>query len=74
MKLPADLFHQLDIHLVVQKAVNFQNITGLDDTVSYDSLFQKIHISTSMNGDIIAQPCRNVSYFLRNDAEIYAYR
>jgi len=39
----ADFLHQRDIHLMVQKAVHFQNIAGFDDTIFYNSFFQKIH-------------------------------
>ena len=43
VELPTDLLHQVNIHLVIQKAVHLQHITGLHNTVFYDSFFQKIH-------------------------------
>ena len=33
LEFPADLLHQGDVHLVVQEAVHFQYITGLDNAV-----------------------------------------
>ena len=39
LEFPADLFHQRNVHLVVQKAVHLQHITGLDDAVLHNSLF-----------------------------------
>ena len=39
LEFPTDFLHQGDIHLVIQKTVNFQHITGLNDAVFYDSLF-----------------------------------
>ena len=34
---------QIDIHLMIQKAVNLQHISFFNDTVFYYSFFQKIH-------------------------------
>ena len=45
LEFPADFLHQRDIHLMVQKTVDLQNITGLYSTVFHDSFFQKIHNS-----------------------------
>ena len=39
LELPADFLHQLNIHLMVQKTVNLQNIARLYDSVFYNSLF-----------------------------------
>ena len=39
LKLPSNFFHQRNIHLVIQKAIHLQHITGFDDTILYDSLF-----------------------------------
>ena len=47
LEFTADLFHQLDIHLVIQEAVHLQHIAGLDDAVFYDSFFQKVHTIVS---------------------------
>ena len=44
VELSADLIHQSNIHLVVQEAVHLQHITGLDNTVFHNPLFQEIHI------------------------------
>ena len=38
-EFPTDFLHQSNIHLVVQKAIHLQHITGLYDAVFYDSLF-----------------------------------
>ena len=65
VKLPSDLLHQGNIHLVIQEAVDLQNITGLYDSVLCDSLFQKIHGQHLHNlKSIIAHPCQVVSCFL----------
>ena len=39
LKFLADLFHQLCVHLMIQKAIHLQHITGFYDTVFYVSLF-----------------------------------
>ena len=43
VKFPADLLHQGNIHLVIQKAIHLQHIAGLYDSVFRDSLLQKVH-------------------------------
>ena len=39
----SDLVQQVNIHLVVQKAVHLQHITGLYNAVLQDSLLNDIH-------------------------------
>ena len=39
LEFPTDFFHQSNVHLVVEKAVYLQHITGLDNTVFYNSFF-----------------------------------
>jgi len=42
-KLPSDLLHQGNVHLMIQETVHLQYIAGPDDSVFYNSLFKKIH-------------------------------
>ena len=48
-EFPADLVQQGDIHLVVQKTVHLQNMTGFDNSVFAYSFFKEIHSGTSQN-------------------------
>ena len=53
-----------NVHLVVQKAVHLQYISGLDDSVPGNSLFQKVHNEHLLKFEgIIAQGSKNVSGF-----------
>ena len=43
VKLFADFFKQVDIHLMIQKAVYFEDISFFNDSVFANSFFQKLH-------------------------------
>ena len=44
VKLLADFIQQVNIQLVVQKAVNFQHIARADLPIAQNAVFQKLHL------------------------------
>ena len=49
VKLLADFIQQVNIQLVVQKAVNFQHIARADLPIAQNAVFQKLHLKIPLS-------------------------